>query len=336
MRKQDGIPSVAAAIIKNDQVVWEGYFGQKDPTGTLPDGNTIYVLASISKVITATAAMQLWEQGLLDLDADINQYLDFPLRNPHFPDVPITARILMTHRSGLAWPNGEDPDFYTNYPDDTAPPLGNWLREYLVPDGTNYHAAVWKQVEPGSLVSYSNIGASVVGYLCERISGMDFADYCEQNIFEPLGMTDTHFTNAGVTSTNVAALYTASNRVTPPYSVAFYPATTVHSSIYELGRFAQAYMHDGTLDGFQLLKPETLQETLRLQVDGEGVCMFWWQVHQTWRGHTGGYTGVSSALSIQVEDDLTIIILSNIGGADAVYPGGAIYNAIYQEALTYR
>lgn len=329
----NGIPSVAAAIVTADGVQWESFVGSKDPSGAPPDEDTIYVIASISKLVTATAALQLVESNAVDLDEDVNGYLPFAVRNPSFPDTPITLRMLMTHRASLAWPTNEDPDFYTNYPGDSAPPLGRWLAEYIIPDGENYRPQIWKNWKPGTLVSYSNIGAALVGYLVEEVSGEDFAFYCEDHIFEPLGMMQTHFYNQGVVTGNRAAIYLNAAQTTQDYSVAFYPATTVRTSIREFSRFAMAYMNGGTLDGVRILTEESVAEAWRLQVPGEGVGLFWWQIDDNRRGHTGGYTGVSSTLTIDASRGNAIIIFANVDGADAVYPGGSIYQAVKQEAL---
>ena len=172
------IPSVAACIIKNDQIVWNYSYGFADINqGTRASEETIYTLASISKVVTATAVMQLFEQDEIDLDEDINQYLSFPVRNPHYPDEKITPRMLLTHRSGLAWPNDEDPDFYETYPNDSASPLFPWIKEYIVPGGSEYVSRIWKLIPPGTYELYSNVGAALLGHLVEAVSGDDFNEY---------------------------------------------------------------------------------------------------------------------------------------------------------------
>ena len=85
--EQKGIPSIAAAIVKDDRIVWQNTYGYENiATRTAPTENTIYLLASISKTFTAVAVMQLYERGQLDLDEDINTYLPFEIRNPYFPD----------------------------------------------------------------------------------------------------------------------------------------------------------------------------------------------------------------------------------------------------------
>ena len=119
-----GIPSLAAAVVQDGAIVWETYLGYADLEQQVKaDRSTIYTTASVSKLVILTAALQLWENGKLDLDADISDYLPFRVRNPRYPDHPITCLHLMTHTSGLAWPSDEIPGFYDPYPRDSAPPL---------------------------------------------------------------------------------------------------------------------------------------------------------------------------------------------------------------------
>ena len=135
------IPSLAACIIKNDAVVWsEGYGFYKRLPRRIPSDDTIYPVASMSKSITATAIMQLYEQGEFDLDDDVSERLSFTLRNPNYPDVPITYRMLLAHQSSLA---DYDPStakyiFISNSP-------FSYIKEILVPEGEDYHPEYWGQ-----------------------------------------------------------------------------------------------------------------------------------------------------------------------------------------------
>ena len=90
--------------------------------------------------------------------------------------------MLLTHRSGLAWPNDEDPDFYEIYPNDSAPPLFPWIKEYIVPGGSEYISRIWKLTLPGAFELYSNIGAALLGHIVEAVSGEDFNEYCKSHI----------------------------------------------------------------------------------------------------------------------------------------------------------
>ncbi len=286
--------------------------------------------------MTATAVMQLWEKGQLDLDKDINAYLPFKIRNPQYPDTPITTRHLLTHRSGLAHPSGEDPSFYRTYPNDTAPALGPWLREYLVPDGSEYVAAMWKAAPPGAVFENSNVGAALLGYLVEVISGVDFGEYCRKNIFAPLAMEHSGFRLRDVDAGHLAGLHTSATATTAQYSVKFYPAVMMRSSIMEFSHFAMAYLNGGEYNGKRSLQAATINEMFRVHVPEANLGLIWRNFGNGYMGHTGGLTGVSSSLSIDTANKLGLLIFTNIVNKGTVYPGGKIYELIRQEAAKYQ
>jgi len=334
---KDGLPSLAGCIIKGDKIVWQNFYGFSHVADKkAPTAETVYILASISKTVTATAVMQLWEKGQLDLDKDLNEYLSFKIRNPQYPDAPITTRHLLTHRSVIAWPNGEDPNFYRVYPNDTAPALGPWLREYLLPGGAEYIPAMWKNTRPGTVFEYSNVGGSLLGYLVEAITGVDFGEYCRRNIFAPLEMENSGFRLRDVEPSLLAGLYTSPTASIGQYSVKFYPATTMRSSIKEFSHFAMAYLNGGEYNGKRILQAATIAEMLRVQVPNPGVGLIWWTFGNGYMGHNGGFVGASSNLSINTTDKLGLLIFTNIVNKGTVYPGGRIYELIRQEAGKYR
>ncbi len=334
--QKEGIPSLAAAIVKDDQIVWQHTYGFEDlASKTPPTEDTIYLLASISKTITATAVMQLYERGQLDLDTDISTYLSFDIRNPHFPEVPITARMLLTHTSGLAWPtNEEDPHFNDAYPDDSAPPLSSWLKEYLTPGGSQYLATTWKNTRPGAQVQYSNIGGGLLGYLVESITNQDFGEYCKANIFGPLAMSDTGFKLRDVDQTRLATLY-HEGKVMGQYSVSHYPASMVRSSLTELSHFLIAIMNGGVYQNTRILEQRTVEEMLRTKVPSEGLSFIWQSQGQGWVGHLGGYWGVTSSLDLNRSHNVGVILLSNTYGVTSLYPNGTIYDLLHEEAEKY-
>jgi CubicO group peptidase (beta-lactamase class C family) len=161
------IPSVAVAIIKGDEIVWERYFGNANVEYSIPaTSESVYSLQSITKLVLATTVMQLWEQGLIDLQADINQYLPFEVRNPKHPDRMITPYHLLTHSSGIAWPLPPDNipafDYFFKLGEEPPTPI-EWLPEYLLPGGEQYRVQVWKDFAPGEEWLYSNIGTIAAG-----------------------------------------------------------------------------------------------------------------------------------------------------------------------------
>jgi len=152
--------------------------------------------------------MQLYERGFFDLDDDVNDYLNFNLRNPKYPDKEITFRMLLSHQSSLAV---DLPTFKFN----RVIPAGlevvgypyPFLRDYLVPGGLHYKPQVWTDTNPGEETYYSNIGYATLGYLVEILSGKTFEEYCSENIFEPLDMNNSSFRLANVNSSRVAVPY---------------------------------------------------------------------------------------------------------------------------------
>ena len=331
--EQEEIPSIAAAIVKDDEIVWQNTYGFQDITSqTPPTEETIYLLASISKVITAVAVMQLYENGQLDLDANIHTYLPFEIRNPHFPDVPITTRILLTHSSGLAWPtNEEDPHFNDTYPDDSAPPIGPWIKEYLTPGGAKYLSTTWKNTRPGQRVQYTNTGGALLGYIVESISGKDFSDYCKENIFDPLEMFNSGFKLRDVDQAKLAMIYHDGN-VIGQYSVSHYPASMARSSLEELSHFLIAIINGGIYRNSRILQQGTVNEMLSIKIPSEGLSFLWQSQGSGWVGHIGGYWGVSSSLDLHREKNIGVIILSNTYGIESIYPDGYIYNLLHLKA----
>ncbi|RLF46300.1 MAG: hypothetical protein DRN29_05305, partial [Thermoplasmata archaeon] len=165
LMKMAHMSALSAAIVIDDEVVWTKGFGLYDRENDKEASDeTIYLVASISKTFTATAIMQLYEKGLLDIDEDVNKYLPFSLRNPNYPKEPITIRMLLAHQSSLA----EDPPaFYSYIPGDLEVegyPYP-WLEQYLVPGEIHYKPQVWSDYKPGEKMYYANVGYSVLGYL---------------------------------------------------------------------------------------------------------------------------------------------------------------------------
>jgi len=204
------LSGLAAVVYRAGEIRYEGYFGHRfiDPTDakhSLPvTPATKFRVASISKTVTALAVMQLVERGLLDLDGDVSDVLGWPLRNPRWPDTPITTRMLLTHTSSL-----RDGETYTFPPTTT-------LAEVFQPHSPFYedgaHFAGWAvhaDRAPGRFFSYCNLGFGVMGTLIERLSGERFDRYVDRFVLAPLGVDASfnvrHLSDSGLQ--NLAALY---------------------------------------------------------------------------------------------------------------------------------
>jgi CubicO group peptidase (beta-lactamase class C family) len=183
------IPGLSISIVKNNDIVWDKHFGYANiDENILVNENTMFILSSISKTVTATALMQLYEQNLFMLDDDIDNYLSFNVNHPDYPLVPITFKMLLSHTSGIKDNWGVMP----YYEGDSDVELNYYLNQYLTPGGNLYNSSSnFTNSMPGTNYSYSNIGAALIGLLVEEISAQPFNEYCNENIFEPLDMDNT-------------------------------------------------------------------------------------------------------------------------------------------------
>jgi len=163
------IPGLAGAIVKDGTVRWMQAYGHADLDQDKPMGkSTLLNIGSISKTFPATAIMQLWEQGRLDLDADINTYLSRPIRNPEHPDVPITVQQLLTHTSSIRDGAAYDESYACG---DPAISLQEWIEGYFQPGGDYYDPEEHFYDEaPGAEHAYSNVGFGVLGLIVEEIT----------------------------------------------------------------------------------------------------------------------------------------------------------------------
>ncbi|MBI45041.1 MAG: hypothetical protein CMG66_02610 [Candidatus Marinimicrobia bacterium] len=180
------IPGLSISVVKENRIVWEKYFGYANiDENIFVDENTMFILSSISKTITATALMQLFENGFFELDDDIDNYLSFNINHPDYPLVPITFKMLLTHSSGIK----DNWNVMTYYDGDSELELNYYLNQYFTPGGDFYNSNLnFTNSMPGTNYTYTNNGAALIGLLVEEISGESFNDYCNENIFQPLGM----------------------------------------------------------------------------------------------------------------------------------------------------
>ncbi len=316
-------PSLAACIIHEDEVVWSNAYGYYDRENKKKaTTQTLYLQASVSKTITATALMQLYEQGLFDLDDDINKYLPFSLRNPNYPDIPITIKMILSHRSSLADDNLHwiCLSYLPGDPDVEGFPYP-WLEEYLTPGGSAYSSSTWSLDKPGETYYYANIGFSIVAYLVEILSHQDFNQYCQQHIFQPLQMNSTGFRLRDVDIENVAVPYERKNKEYfrhPHYGIhVLYPAITLRTSIEDYSHFIIAHMNGGVWNGVRILNQSTVEmmHTAHFSPSDKYNYGLGWQItnklfDKTY-GHSGGYVGALDLVTIDPHDQTAVLLFSN-------------------------
>src|SRR5436190_1378916 len=176
--KQSDIAGATISVVKDGKLLFAKGYGYADVQKKQPVSaqETLFRPGSISKLFTWTSVMQLFEQGKLDLDRDVNEYLDF--RIPEAFGKPITLKNIMTHTPGF---EEQIKDLFTNKPG--SPNLGEYLKTHI--PGRIY--------PPGTVPAYSNYATALAGYIVQRVSGRPFEDYVEENIIKPLNMTHSTF-----------------------------------------------------------------------------------------------------------------------------------------------
>jgi len=331
-----GFRSLSACVITDDHIVWYKGYGYYDVSKEKqPNLHTIYILASITKTVAGTALMQLYEQGLFSLDDDVNQYLPFELRNPNFPQDPITIRMLLSHTSSLNT-NTQNQYYWGNFSGD--PPFAffpePYLREFLLPGGRFYDDTIWStQYPPGEHAMYANVGFDLISYLVDLISGEPFLDYCDTHIFHPLQMYNTSFNLSRLNLEQVAVPYQRyagryyllndldflMGKQTPPdlyWRPRFYPAGGLYSSVSDLSHFLIAHMNDGVYNGTRILQKETIDLMHQIAPDNTiGYGLAWMQTQITRRltatGHAGDLAGTDTWMLFNQTQQKGIIYLAN-------------------------
>ena len=337
---------MACAIAGPGRVWWSEGFGLADVEHQRPmRADTLINVASVSKTVTATALMQLWEQKRFDLQDDVARHLPFPLRNPHFPDVPITFEQLLTHRSSIR----DGPAYGRSYVcGDPSVALGDWLSQYCTPQGAYWAEDNWHKWPPGTTNppteprTYSNVGFGVLGYLAERLGRRPFPALCREGIFNPLGMRYSGWLLRDIDVTRHATPYlcvpdqmtteqaaffgpfVAPDRdlksISPGtlvplclYSFPNYPDGSLRTSANELARFLAAYLAQGQAYGRRLLEPSTLDLTFSGNHFGCHLC---WATGTLPDGrsvilHGGADPGVSSLVAFEPSSHVGVVCLRN-------------------------
>jgi CubicO group peptidase (beta-lactamase class C family) len=278
------------------------------------------MLASVSKTITLTAIMQLWEEGRFALDDDINPHLQFPVYNPHYPDEVITFRQLLTHTSSIK-DNWAVLSSVYSFGVDSPIDLETFMTEYFTPGGLYYSATQnFYSYEPGEAHHYCNQAVTLSGYLVEAIADQPFDDRSQERVLDPLGMNATNWHLEGLDLDQLAMPY-GYDEATGffPYghfTYPDYPAGGLFSNIRELAVFLMMYMNSGIYHGIRILDEDTVDLIFSPQVPdinpNQGLIWFYLQ-HEghTYIGHGGSDIGVHCFIAFRPSDQIGALVLSN-------------------------
>ena len=319
--EQADIAGVVVTIVRDGRVLFAKGYGFADASARTPVSpeQTLFRTGSVTKLFTWTAVMQLVEAGKLDLDADVNAYLDFNIPQPH--GVAVTLRHLMTHRGGFQ---------------ETLKNLGA-QRKGAVDLASYVRNNIPDQIyKPGTTPSYSNYGAALAGYIVERVAGMPFDTYVEERIFNPLGMT------AATLRTPLPSTF--ADRMSKGYVTASgepgafevvngYPAGSQSATGLAMSRFMMAVLNKGELEGKRILKAETVAQMLDTvtaydpRQSGIGLG-FYESTRNGLRilGHGGDTVYFHSDLHLVPEKKLGFFVSYNSTGNVAVPPRAALWS----------
>jgi len=304
MAKQK-IPGLSVAVVTDRQLRWSSGYGLSDVENNVAaKASTVYRLASISKPITATAVMQLFERGRVDLDAPVQKYC------PAFPEKqwPVTTREVLAHLSGIRHYKSDEEFNSTRHFATVVESLEMFKNDPLL------H-------EPGVKMTYSTFGYTLLGCVVEGASGRPFADFVRENVLRPAGMEHMRVDSVADIIPNRAQGYRLTDKgelINSPLADNSYkvPGGGFVSTAEDLARFAVA------VETNRLLKKETneLMFTSQKTRDGkETKYGLGWGVNtrngQRITGHSGAQQRVSTFLHMQPDQGLAVVIMANLEGA---------------------
>ena len=323
----------AVVVAMGQEIVYERYYGVQQQTTRVPvSQNTYFRCASVTKLVTGIGLLQLMERGVLAPDEDISAYLGYTVRNPRYPEDPITLRQLMSHTAGL----NEEASFSNR---------DRTLQEMI--DVTQKARANFKDVRPGTVYEYCNFGAGITGSIIEAVTGQDVSSYMRGAVFAPLGIDAAYTVTQLQSPEDIAASYKkdGSLNVTPsyllrqPYDAVPMPDThyrlTVGSLFIrprDLAKLGIALCGDGTVDGMRVLSEASIAMTRQEQspettgITAKSPYSFFVIRQDSLLegrrvyGHQGTNEGIVCNLYVEPESGLTLVVMSN--GCNAVRDHG--------------
>jgi CubicO group peptidase (beta-lactamase class C family) len=323
--RQFDIAGAVVVVVKGGQVLVERGYGFADVAKQRPmdPEHTLVRPGSVSKLFTWTAVMQLVEQHKLDLDADVNQYLDFKI--PAYDGKPVTLRDIMTHTAGFE----ETLKHLILFEGADMPRFEELIKEYVP-------ARIYA---PGTTPAYSNYATAVAGYIVERVSGEPFEDYIAHHIFTPLGMQHSTFRQPLPVDwkPQMSNGYQYGSLPAKTFElVGPLPAGSLSTTAADMARFMIAHLQDGKLGDAQILEPQTAQmmhttvHTVLPHVDN--MLLGFYQANRN--GHRGIAHGgdteyFHSDLHLLIDDGVGVFVSFNSPGKDtAVHP---LRSTMYEE-----
>ena len=336
------VVSMQVAFVVGDEIVYSHAVGLKNFDSRVPASTTdLYRIASVSKSFSGVSTMQLVDAGKLSLDADVSDIVGFRVRNPKFPEVPITVRMLLSHTSSIV----DSKVSYKKSFDVTLNPA--------TASATNV-AACYSNYEPGTHYQYSNRGINLLGAVIEKVSGERFDNYVRGHILLPLGITDAGFNVDSLDRTRFASLYTINDvgdyveqtgayERYPQYDTYrlgidtphFSPAGGMKISILGLAEWMLTLKRGGLgRNGVRILPADRVEQMFQKATPDNSTVKYGFtlSVSKTllgfpMRGHTGSAYGLKSVLSFSLDQDFGVVVFcSSVDGEKGRHGGVAAYS----------
>jgi CubicO group peptidase (beta-lactamase class C family) len=312
------LAGLAVGIVHHGRLIYSRGLGFADVASHRPvDSSTVFRVGSISKTFTAIALMQLCEQGKVDLDRPVNDYLKSYWIEPADPSAPPTLRHFLTHTGGI----GELRSARDVLQIQTVVGLGVPPGKPLPSLAEYYGGRLAAELPPGRKWAYANHAFATLGQVVEDVSGQPFGEHMRRQVFEPLGMEHTDFLRSDRVRDKLAVGYAfGRGRMTavPYLEIAVGPAGSVFSSVEDMAKYVAALMNGGRNEAGSVIKPETLARMYerqyepdeRLSAMGLAFMVDSYDGHRV-VGHDGGWPGFISSMLVAPDDDLGVIAFTN-------------------------
>ncbi len=310
--RENSIAGAAIAVVKDGELLMSSGFGFSDVAKEAPvdPSRTLFRVASVSKTVTWTALMQLIQSGDVDLDADINEYLDVDVDGV---GGPITIRDLMTHRAGF-----EETSRNTLFADQN---LTRSLESYIT------ESVPARIFAPGSTPAYSNFGAALAGYIVEQVAGAEFDDYVQDRIFEPLGMDSSSFRQPlpDALAERLSLGYDTADGPPQPFEYMWdAPAGSMSSTVDDMAEFMIEHLANEKIGAGRLLDAETARLMHRTVApehpELDRMTLGFYEHSRNGRAviaHGGDLTQFHSELELYLDDGVGIFLAYNSTGTGA-------------------
>lgn len=315
------LPGLSAAVIKDQEALWSGAFGQANlETDRATETTTLYSICSISKLFTAVAVMKLYDQGKIRLDDKVEDLLPwYNLSQQYSSSGPITVRSLLTHSSGL--PREANSPYWTG--PDFPFPSQEAVRKGLGEQETLYPASTYFQ--------YSNLGLTLLGEIVEEVSGQSYDEFVQENILDPLGLKNTRTSlPEDKYGEQLAIGYSALNRQGERNKVQLFQAEGIKaaagysSNVIDLGQFAAWQFRLRESDEAEILLPSTLKNMQNVHWTdpdfsttwGLGFVVYKGSDGNKWVSHGGSCPGYRSVLQLNLKQEMAYSVMINAGGTN--------------------